>query len=343
MKIHNLFIALTLFLSASCSNGQQIHQADAINIDIENSRPLFDSFSEVREIVFDEGSNGKLPGMITKLIVSGDTLFILDGHKARMMFAYNNEGNLLFDYDHIGEANNEYLSLMDIAIDNNSIYLLDSQGNKIIKLNRSGEFISSERIPRLVNHIYSAQESTDKKNYFLFDMSNYDEARLLRIQKGKMDTLMKTPESLANFSYSPQNVFQLDDTATLYMPSYSSIIYGIVDGKKAVEYMHLNFNGLLPDTNVFDSLKGKKSKDKYEFLSGEFAYSYGYFTNNRYILISFSYNERLYLCFIDKVSKDCTIYDTPCDYHVKELTDTNLYIQNINSENLTIIDIQVSQ
>lgn len=339
MKIHIIVIIFTLLLSTSCFNGQQIPQADVVNLDIENSRPLFDSFSETKEIIFHEGPNGKLPGMITKLIVLGDTLFILDGHKARMMFAYDNEGNLLFDYDHIGEANNEYLSLMDIAIDNNIIYLLDSQGNKIIELNNHGDFISSERIPRLVNHIYPAQGLPNEKNFFLFDMSNYNEARLLRTQKSKTDTLMKTPESLANFSYSPQNVFQIDDTSTLYMPSYSSIIYEIIDGKKAIEYMRLNFNGLLPDTTIFDSLRGKKSKEKYEFLSSEFAYSYGFFTNNQYILISFSYNGKLYLCFIDKDSKDCTIYDTLCEYHVKELTDTKLYIQSINSENLIIIDI----
>lgn len=334
-----LIITCLIGILSSCANGQQVTGNSDITINIADSKPLLETFTQIDEIEFEESDNGNIPGMVTKLIVKGDSLFILDGYKSLAMFAYNHDGKLLFDYKHRGEAQDEYLSLTDMAVDGRYLYLLDTSGNKILKLDKSGDFVDSDKLPGMTNHILPLNLPKAKGSAYLLDMNNYEDARLLRMRNNKIDTLLSTPQGMENYSYCPQNVFQHSGVELLYMPGLSSVIYRIAEDGTPAEAINIDFMGLLPDTEFFKQLKGKRTEDKWRLLKEEYAHGTGFNTNSRLLLITFAYHDKEYLCFVDKASHAASIYDAPSEYSVKSLTDKNLYLQSSESDNLIVVNI----
>lgn len=332
---------ILFFLVESCSYGQQVERKDAIAIETVGSRNLFDAFPDSTSLDFNEMPNGKIPGTVSKLIVRNDTLFVLDSFKSKAFFAYASDGTPLFEYSKQGEGPDEYIFLSDLDVDDKNIYLLDSESHKILLLNKNGKFEKKVDSPAHTAHIKPFYDAKSKKASYYFDMYTPEKARLIRQRGRKNDTLMITPDGMSNFNYSAPNSFQSDklNTEILYMPSYSSCIYKFNENGEPQEYINLDFKGLMPDLSFFKSLKGRRSEDKFKLIKDGFAYYFSFDANSTHILVGFVYEDKHYLCFINKSSHATDIFDMPTDYSIRALTDDNLYLYSKNSDNLTIVNI----
>lgn len=335
----NILILTTVLASnliASCGHGQQIHQSDALLINVKESNDLFQSFPDTVHVELEASADGKIPGMITKLAIYNDTLFILDAYKSKAIYAYDLQGNSLFVYDKFGEGPGEYLLLTDMWVTPKFLYILDSSRKNVLKLTHNGKFVSDDNIPHRVNHIKPIEDAKGKNIAHFLDMSNYAEPRLLHYRKGRSDTLMYTPEGMSNFSYSAMNVFASEGDTTLYMPCYSSIIYKLDKNGHPCKYMALDFNGLMPDGDFFKTLKGMKSNDKFERTKDGYAYYFDFCANTSNIMISFCFENDSYCSFIDRKTSQVRVYRLNSNYTPLYMNDEVLYLRD-NDDSVIIM------
>lgn len=339
MKKFLLFLCVicSLFTFTKCNN---LYHSESEKIDLNNSSELFEIFPDTTNFDFTDNGNGDIPGMITKLIVQRDTLFVLDGYKSKSLFVYNKFGELLYNYNHFGEGPDEYIFLADMAIDNNQIYLLDAEFRKVLILNKNGLFIGSRNIPHLTSHILPINDGST----FLCDMNSYSTSRLLMYSQQNIDTLQITPKGMENFNYSPQNVFHYNSYSSerLYMPSYSPVIYEITEKYELKQYMTIDFNGILPNLKVFESLKGKTTNDKYDLITNDYAYYFNFNSNSKHILIDFTYKDNRYFCFVNKNDSKINIFHTSSCYSALALTEEFLYLRNNLDNKLLLLKIHKS-
>lgn len=336
---YNILLIIIPFLFISCVHGQQIKQEGSIVIDTDLSHALFDKFSDIRSINLGEMPSGKMPGFVTKLIVHNDTLFVLDGYKSRAFFAYSSNGEPLFEYSMLGNAPNEYLFLGDMDIDKDFIYLLDNDSHKILILDKAGKYVKKQDVPARISHLKVVHNTESRRQSYYFDMYNTEKARLLRRTNKKNDTLMTTPDGMANYNYSSENAFHSNGDEIIYMPSYSSSIYKLNDTDGVQNYLNIDFKGLMPDIEVFKSLKGKRSEDKFRLMKEGYAYYYSFNANDTHILVGFVYEDKCYLLFINRLSQATNIYDLPSKFHVLTMTNNYLYLRAEDSDNLTVVNI----
>ncbi|WP_297068130.1 6-bladed beta-propeller [uncultured Duncaniella sp.] len=336
-----IFTALSLILIFSfnaCS--QQIHRDNAVLLDIANSCDFFDEFPDIHTLSFDKESNGDIPGAITRMNIINDTIYVLDPYKSKAFFAFDKDGNKLFDYSKIGQGEEEYLFLRDFYCTDRYIYLLDSDSHKILVLDKSGIYQTKIDVPAHIAHILPLPSS--KTPEFIFDMYSNEKARLLKSKGGRVsDTLMLNPDGLGSFLYLPLQVFQpsnMEDYEWLYMPSYSSIVYKLSNTGNIEDYMAIDFNGLLPDIEIFKSLKGLKYKEK-ERKIREYAYDYGFFISNGNIIISFFYEDRLYLNFINTELKQVKTFNLSSNYYPVLYSDGKIYFITSDNDDITVVNV----
>ena len=95
---------------------------------------------------------------ITKIIQSGDSLFILDG-RADLLYLYDEHGSYLSKIGETGNGKNEYLSIEDFTIDQRTgnIIIL-TKNSRILAYSADGSFIFTQE---LCNALIWRIESTD--------------------------------------------------------------------------------------------------------------------------------------------------------------------------------------
>lgn len=337
---HNVLLSMILsLLFTSCAHGQQIEQEGSVVINTSLSHHFFEVFKDSASVSLSEMPSGRIPGFITKLIVKNDTLFVLDGYKSKAFFAYTSTGKPLFEYSKLGEAPDEYLFLGDVDVDDNYIYLLDNNSHKILILDKTGSFVKKHNVPARISHIKAFYDLKNKKSSYYFDMYSTEKARLLRHKSTRNDTMMLTPDGMANYNYCAENSFQSNKDEILYMPSYSSVIYELSEKDGVTNYMNLDFQGLMPDISFFSTLKGKRTEDKFKLMKDGFAYYYSFNANDTHILIGFVYEDKYYLCFINRFSQETSIYDLPSQFQILTLTNNQLYLRSNDSDNPIVVNI----
>lgn len=122
-------------------------------INIENANhesTLFYSsiFGQGKTIILEENEES-LIGMINKMQVYKDTIFILDKHIAKCILLFKDDGKFIRKIGKIGNGPGECVSISDFTIDSNKneLYILDYYKQSILKFSiSSGEFISSINI-----------------------------------------------------------------------------------------------------------------------------------------------------------------------------------------------------
>ena len=166
-------------------------------------------------------------GVINKMIVTKDKIFILDAYVAQQIFVFSKMGKLLYRIKNKGRGPKEYISIWDMQVDTirNEILLNDALARSYLYFSADdGQFIRREkgiancyvaRIDSLyVNLQNNGQDFNDEENWAILitdkDSVIYKGFEFKPIQEG---------------DYIVNSFYRDNDGSLLYTPVYSDTIY----------------------------------------------------------------------------------------------------------------------
>ena len=97
-------------------------------------------------ILSEEGAD-ELSGTITDITSYRGQLFILDTHTAQNLLVYDSTGRFVTAIGRRGNGPGEFVDLEDVSIFNDTVYLLDSGKDQILRYRTDGHFIDSRECP----------------------------------------------------------------------------------------------------------------------------------------------------------------------------------------------------
>ena len=84
-----------------------------------------------------------LIGNIDKLIVTDDFLYIIDKNISFSIYCFNKKGEFVRKIGNRGASNKEYVSITDVNIYNEKIYIWDGSSRKLLIYKSNGNYINS--------------------------------------------------------------------------------------------------------------------------------------------------------------------------------------------------------
>jgi hypothetical protein len=133
-----------ILLIYSCTSNRKENTKEISHKEIEikseqaDTSVLNDMINEVKCIKL-ESSPKSMFGNIDKLIFNDKYFFTLDTDNTKGVFIFDTTGKFINAIKNPGKGPGEYLSLVDMAItDDNTIYIVDNIGKKIIQYNIDG-------------------------------------------------------------------------------------------------------------------------------------------------------------------------------------------------------------
>lgn len=196
----------------------------ADNAKIISTAELLDMVEQVDYIKLD---SSEPIGEISKMIVTGDKIFILDAHIAQQIFVFDRTGKLLYRIKNKGRGPKEYISIWDMQVDTirNEILLNDALARSYLYFSADdGQFIRREkgiancyvaRIDSLyVNLQNNGQDFNDEENWAILitdkDSVIYKGFEFKPIQEG---------------DYIVNSFYRDNDGSLLYTPINSDTVY----------------------------------------------------------------------------------------------------------------------
>ena len=194
------------------------------NAKIISTAELLDMVEQVDYIKLD---SSEPIGEISKMIVTGDKIFILDAHIAQQIFVFDRTGKLLYRIKNKGRGPKEYISIWDMQVDTirNEILLNDALARSYLYFSADdGQFIRREkgiancyvaRIDSLyVNLQNNGQDFNDEENWAILitdkDSVIYKGFEFKPIQEG---------------DYIVNSFYRDNDGSLLYTPINSDTVY----------------------------------------------------------------------------------------------------------------------
>lgn len=170
ISLHALAVSITALVLTSCANKKAVEGSNErdslvlsqarpllvgripenIGVDLSQSRSLVTSklVSDDHEIIKLETADNYLIGEISKVIVHGNRIFILDRGVAKTVFCFDRTGKFINLIGSRGGGPGEIDDPRDIEVVDNRVYLIDRQC-RIFTFDLDGRFLSYFRLPFL--------------------------------------------------------------------------------------------------------------------------------------------------------------------------------------------------
>lgn len=182
-----LFIVLIVY---SCTYDKSDKNVNSISIkdsDFNKKYKLSEIIDSVLLIPL-ETNDSCLIGNISKILMSGDTICILDEKVNRILY-FDKQGKFISAISHIGRAPFEYLSLDDFCrLSNGNIAVVNSSIKKLIIYNSKGEGVAVQRLPFFADALEQLNDSI-----LVFNGSSFEDRVILwnYKQQRKMNSYIK--------------------------------------------------------------------------------------------------------------------------------------------------------
>lgn len=222
------YLLLLQFFICSCSVDNVKDLSPTLQIDLSQSEYniVADSIFEAAKYIPLETTDNSLISTIDKIIIYDNTFYILD-KKQKSIILFNNQGKYINKLNNIGRGPNEYLSLEDFFIDNDTIYIFSSVSQKIIIHNLDFSPIRSFKVPT-----YGTNISLINDKIYLYTNFRADNLRnFYAINKvsGKIeDCFSPFEEKKKGVSYSKTTFSKYKDKLYCFLP-FDYSIYSIQD------------------------------------------------------------------------------------------------------------------
>lgn len=152
MNNKEVTIVLLIFLLCSCSHSN--HSVKDINcstfevpLSREDSSGVFNSFFKLKHLVVLETKDESIIRRISKVAFYKGNIFIMD-HIEKKIFVFNENGDFLKSYHHYGQGPGEYVSLADFMIKNDTLYLLDELGGRLLQYSMADSLLHVQNVDK---------------------------------------------------------------------------------------------------------------------------------------------------------------------------------------------------
>lgn len=300
----------------------------------------YDSPLKPEQTISLEVKGNKFPGMIHCAQIVNDTLYILDTSKAQGLYVYDKNGRFLYAYDKVGQGVDEFVRLGGFQICGRYIYLFDSSRSQILVLNKSCEYVSTQRLGDIGYVLSLAREENGGLWINRGNNGRGDAAKLLyqKSDTAAMETVLSIPEELQGKTLSPLNTFVVYDSTLHYMPDLEPCIYECHEGTARLVY-RLDFGGDWPNQNFFS-----RNADVHPFFLlrklSEMSYvtELNFLEDDSFLSLYFRHEGMLYLFIYHKATKrQQLICDREeCLYQPLCVANGRLYVARENEESFAI-------
>lgn len=273
-------------------------KTENVRIDITQSVLANENLKKVDNFELNIGD--VFPGVITKMQIENDTVYVLDMLVQKGFFAYDKKGNLLFSYCHRGQGPKDFISLTDFYVDNSFIYLLDSS-NKILKLNKKGIYQAKINFKQ---RCYSF--AVEKNGGIWLDNGNSTyrtNAKLVYLKDNELQTITTIPKELKEVTVIPYYSFIQLNNELHNLPAMQNVIYSCEEGKIGIRYQ-LDFGKYFPDREYLNKIKRMhpvKMMDR--LVEDGYVTELNFLEDENLLELSFSIKNEYYIYVYDKKSK----------------------------------------
>lgn len=293
-------IFILAILLIGCSNEKLIEtHADQVffNLESKSSSPLSNVFSKLEYQQLNLPYNVFIQ-VINKVVRHNEKLYILDNFKAKEIYAIDSEGDFLFQISAQGQGPQEYLSPIDILVNDEYIEVLDVK-NRILYFDHQGEFIKDLKIP------FNASQFVKVKNeYFFYTKESHstygDNLNCLLVkyvpENEKIECLIPKPE-VKYIIASEFKVLQQFENEIHFSRKFSDTIYSFIDGNLESKYI-LNFGDEKLQKETLDPTRNKLMDVINTLNNTQKAYHNSeLFVNKEYVITEYRHGKTYNLVF----------------------------------------------
>lgn len=271
-------ILITILLLASCSEKSDTDEVATEVIDFNhlNERAFAELQSDTSYLLLHASNPDLLIGAISKVIVSKDRLYFVDG-RHRYAVAYDSLGRSIGPVGAIGKGHLEYIRCHDMATDNQgNVYLSDGTGDKYIKYDSALHAIAEHKADPEGTEIFITVDGN-----MLVGLSPWNVGAHEGRSVWLYDSQMNLTETYGNIGILVENVgfggtgFANSGQYISYVSPYEIrddvMLFSPTDGK-LVKKLRFDFgNKSVPDEYKTDIEKNEKQIEKYTRLQDIFS------------------------------------------------------------------------
>lgn len=217
----------------------------------ENTPLASDQFFETIEYIPLETNPNSIISEISRIVISGERIFILD-LKERAVQIFSINGQHLVRIQNIGRGPKEYLSLMDITVDESTgriVMLSDKPSSKLLFYDYNGNYINEESLESLPQGVVYSDGLRVIYSDFFRPASNSNYTLAIRFPDGRETNMIPFKERASAFAMGPRINASLGIHTTI--PHDPRYVIRITGEKVAIAY-YLDFGSdyLDPATKV---------------------------------------------------------------------------------------------
>lgn len=261
MKITLIFPLLIVgTLAMSCSDAYKERQDNGLTITVDKfSKPipdLKDLTSNFVELVLQDPYDDPL-GIVNKVVVDGDKIFVLDSYKSKGLFVFNSKGEFQYKISKIGQAEGEFINPDDFVVDKDrqEIILLDRNKQQLLFYSALGTYLRKIDVGKYINSF--ALYEMDKLVLDRGNTASGDTGMALEVIEknsgNSLITLFPIEDFKVNLTFSPLIPLFNHDNTVSYVPSMSNEVYYIENDKVYVKY-RFDFAGRWASDDYLKSL-----------------------------------------------------------------------------------------
>jgi hypothetical protein len=179
---------------------------------------------------------------IDKVVYSDENFYIGDFFGGRRVVSFDNLGNPVASFGKRGNGPGEYVLPIDLCVTQDFVYILDSPQRKLLRYNKTGEFIDSKEVPFRCNGFVPLNNGN-----FLFNISanvldNNSQICLTDSTLTPLKFSLQYPEGYVD-SWFTNNSFRITDSEIVYYSSPCDTIYTFDLNGELAKKTVLNFRG----------------------------------------------------------------------------------------------------
>lgn len=239
------------FIMLSCSKtGEPVGDLDIINVDINETSSINEFVCGESKYICLDSSENCLIEKIDKVMISQDTLFVMDRSRRTVFVFSANDGRFINKISKTGRGPGEYIDLSDCDIWHGLIYILSYPDQKLNVYSPKGELIKGIELPNQ----YSKLKVVDEGKVWLYaENSNSDLYNFAQLDMASGAIDVKFDPFAENCSYHKDvSPFCGQCEDCLYVGKYfDSRIYALSDHEyKPIYDLSLNLQNKVPHADL---------------------------------------------------------------------------------------------
>ena len=308
-----LYVFIICCMFFSCSQKQKgVEATYNIEYDDNDFVNVEKLVSEIKFIELDTIHDALIPD-ITDMYICNDRIYCFSNSQNGYICVFSMDGKFLFKIQHVGKADNEWIFLRAMSINENEgkMYLTDNWGRKILEYTLDGKFVKSYKIDMINNlenyhdgkYFYSI--TNPLQSLRKIDNNTDHLINILDKSMSHVGKMIDVTDNSSNIMEERNNRIYKGETGLLIAPTLSPTIYRIEDTRE-VPYINYKYKG--NKMSFFSHDDYQEAADNNEFIGGrdEQFYSGSIVESDELIVRQIGYYNSMDVIYNKKTGKTIT-------------------------------------